>query len=179
MRIKRGVVGGWVCVTALFGAWVGCSPRTDIGVGPGRGSGGEGSSLSQAGSGGGTAPEGEGGSPGDPGRFLARACLPFFPGTFVLRHFRRRQLDRVSVLRRSLAAACRRALLRSEPSFPSGRRRRGRVFWPTSLAASTRVTPSIQFEQSACSEAACRAWTRGRLAASRPWRACGFNTATT
>ena len=65
MRIKRGLVGGWVCGIALFGAWVGCSPRTDIGVGPGGGSGGDGSSLPQAGSGGGTAPEGEGGSPGN------------------------------------------------------------------------------------------------------------------
>ena len=65
MRIKRGLVGGWVCGIALFGAWVGCSPRTEVGVGPGGGSGGRGSTLPQAGSGGGTAPEGEGGSPGN------------------------------------------------------------------------------------------------------------------
>ena len=60
MRIKRGLVGGWVCVTALFGAWVGCSPRTDIGVGPGGGSGANASPQA----GGGMAPVGEGASPG-------------------------------------------------------------------------------------------------------------------
>jgi hypothetical protein len=65
MRIKRGLVGGWVCGIALFGAWVGCSPRTEIGLGPGGGSGGKGSTLPQAGSGGGTAPEAEAGSPGN------------------------------------------------------------------------------------------------------------------
>jgi hypothetical protein len=63
MKNQRGLVGGWVCGLALLGAWVGCSPRTDIGVSPSGGSGGERHPSPQAGSGGGPA-EAEGGSPG-------------------------------------------------------------------------------------------------------------------
>jgi hypothetical protein len=57
-----GLVGSWVYGLALVGVWVGCTPRTDIGVGPDEGSGGEGLSTPQAGSGG-RPIDGEGGSP--------------------------------------------------------------------------------------------------------------------
>lgn len=57
-----GLVGSWLCGLALVGVGGGCTPRTDIGVGPDDGSGGEGVTSPQAGSGG-KPTDAEGGSP--------------------------------------------------------------------------------------------------------------------
>jgi hypothetical protein len=63
MRKKNGWVGAWVCGLALVGVWVGCSPRTDIGVGSDGGSGGEGGSP-DSGSSGSAGSSTNGGDPG-------------------------------------------------------------------------------------------------------------------
>lgn len=63
MRKKNGLVGAWVCGLALVGVWVGCSPRTDIGVGSDGGSGGEGGSP-DSGSSGSAGSSTNGGDPG-------------------------------------------------------------------------------------------------------------------